>query len=74
MRHRMGYIAGGIMKRDDLIEWENRIMEEVVKRRKLGGYSMEAEGLLLMGEAMLKILGHLIDHAPKDDKPPFSKK
>lgn len=53
------------MTRDDLIELEKNIMAEVVKRRKLGGYSVEAEGLLILSEAMLKVLGYLIEKAPR---------
>lgn len=53
------------MTRDDLLDLEKRIMEEVVKRRKLGGYSVEAEGLLVLSESLLKILQHLIEKAPR---------
>lgn len=49
------------MKIDKLAELEKQVMEEVVRRRKLGGYSMEAEGILLFGESLLKVIGHLID-------------
>lgn len=53
------------MKIEKLAELEKQVMEEVVRRRKLGGYSMEAEGMLLFGEALLKLIGHLIDeHQP----------
>lgn len=51
------------MTKKDLIELEDRIMAEVVKRRQLGGYSADAEGLLLLAEAMLKIVGHLRERA-----------
>lgn len=53
------------MTRDDLIDLEKRIMEEVVKRRKLGGYSVEAEGILNLAESLLKVLQYLIDKAPR---------
>lgn len=61
------------MKRDDLVLLEHEIMKEVVRRRNLGGYSMEAEGILLLSEAMLKVVGHLIDEAPRNDKPAAKK-
>lgn len=53
------------MKSSDLIELEKVTMAEVVKRRGLGGYSTEAEGLLILNETLLKVLGHLIDEAPR---------
>ena len=62
------------MKITQLAELEKQLMEEVVRRRKLGGYSMEAEGILLMGEAMLKIVGHLIDEYPQNEETPNPKK
>ena len=57
------------MKIEKLAELEKQVMEEVVRRRKLGGYSMEAEGMLMFGEALLKVIGHLIDEhdAPSVD-------
>ena len=62
------------MKITQLAELEKQLMEEVVRRRKLGGYSMEAEGILLMGEALLKIVGHLIDEYPQNEETPNPKK
>lgn len=53
------------MTREDLSDLEKKIMEEVVKRRKLGGYSVEADGILTLAEAMLKVLQHLIEKAPR---------
>jgi hypothetical protein len=54
------------MTRADLIELEKTLMAEVVKRRSLGGYSAEAEGLMLHAEALLRIVQHLKDKAPRD--------
>lgn len=53
------------MHKKELEELEKEVMKEVVKRRSLGGYSTEAEGLLLDGEFFLKIMRHLIDQTRK---------
>ena len=53
------------MTRDDLEKLEAVLMEEVVKRRKLGGYSMEAEGILKLSESCLAIVQHLKAAAPR---------
>ena len=49
------------MKIEKLAELEKQVMEEVVRRRKLGGYSTDAEAILLFAESLLKVIGHLID-------------
>ncbi len=51
------------MKLSALIELEKIIVEEVVRRRKLGGYSQDADGILLISEVVMKILNHIIDEA-----------
>lgn len=56
------------MKLDKLAELEKQVMAEVVRRRQLGGYSMEAEGILLLGEALLKLIGHIIDEHKEPDQ------
>lgn len=53
------------MTRDDMIELEKRVMEEVVKRRKLGGYSVEAAGVLMLSETVLALVQHLKDQMPR---------
>ena len=53
------------MLKKELEELEKEVMKEVVKRRSLGGYSTEAEGLMLDGEFFLKIVRHLVDQAKK---------
>lgn len=55
------------MKIEKLVELEKQIMEEVVRRRQLGGYSMEADGMLLVTESLLKLVGHLIDEHTTPD-------
>ncbi len=47
------------MTREELIQLEKELMEEVVKRRKLGGYSVEAAGLALHAEALYKIVQYI---------------
>lgn len=56
------------MTRDDVIDLEKQMMEEVVKRRRLGGYSMEAEGVLRLCETTLAILQHIKDEMPRPKK------
>jgi len=53
------------MNREDLGDLEARLMEEVVKRRKLGGYSVEAAGVLMLAESTLAIVQHLKDGMPR---------
>lgn len=67
---------GDFMKRSDLVELEKAIMEEVVTRRRLGGYSQDAGGILLIAETLMRILTHIIDEMapPEEVKPPAKKK
>ena len=53
------------MRRSDLETLEATIMKEVVKRRQLGGYSADAEGILTLAEAILRLLQHLIETYPE---------
>lgn len=53
------------MNRDDLEVLEAKIMEEVVNRRRLGGYSVESAGILMLAESMLKVVHHLVDQEPR---------
>lgn len=52
------------MLRPDLIKLQEHISNEVIRRRGLGGYSTEAEGILLAMEINLKIVSHLIEQMP----------
>lgn len=47
------------MTRDDLEKLEAKIMDEVVTRRRLGGYSVEAAGVLILFESILKMVQHM---------------
>lgn len=49
------------MKRSDLLELEKTMMKEVVKRRALGGYSADAEGILVVCETLMRLLQYVID-------------
>lgn len=53
------------MKKEELEELEQILHDEYSRRRKLGGYSAEAEGLLILSEALFKITCHLNDNYPK---------
>jgi hypothetical protein len=53
------------LTRDDFEELEKQVMKEVVRRRSLGGYSVEAEGVLFLSECMLKIVRHLHEQIPR---------
>ncbi len=47
------------MKRLDLLVLEEPLAKEVERRRGLGGYSQDAEGILLLGETLLKLLQYV---------------
>ncbi len=54
------------MKRSDLLELEKTMMKEVVKRRALGGYSADAEGILTLCETLMRLLQHFVDEYPAE--------
>jgi hypothetical protein len=56
------------MTRDEMERIEARLMEEVVNRRKLGGYSMEANGILLLSETLLFLVQHIKSQMPVEKK------
>ena len=53
------------MKRDELVELEAKVMEEVVSRRKLGGFDANASTILFLTEIKLEVVRHLKDQAPR---------
>lgn len=53
------------MTRDDLERIERELEGLVVDRRRLGGFDVNAEGILIIGEAILRITRHLREKAPK---------
>lgn len=56
------------MQTADLIKLQEQLSHEVIRRRGLGSYSMEAEGILLALETNLKVVSHLIDQLPNNKK------
>jgi len=48
------------MNSADLFAIESLLIDEVAKRRKLGGYSTDAEAILLLAEVTLKLVQILI--------------
>ena len=57
------------MNRTDLEELEKKVMEEVVRRRKLGDYSQDAAGIRLLFEVALDVLRHLKERTPRPRQP-----
>lgn len=53
------------MTKPDLMLLAAKIHDEVLRRRRLGGYSQEAEGMLLLFETQLKIIDHLIKESSR---------
>ena len=54
------------MKRSDLMDMERAMTAEVVRRRQLGGYSQDAEGILLICETLMRLLQYNVDGCPPD--------
>lgn len=61
-------LGRGDMTRVDLEELEKRLKVEVEKRRHLGGYSSDAECLMLLSEAIYMIVSHLREALPTPKK------
>jgi len=53
------------MKRSDLQVLEATMMKEVIRRRALGGYSVDAEGILILCETLMRLLQHIVDEYPE---------
>ena len=59
------------MKRSDLQVLEATMMKEVIRRRALGGYSVDAEGILILCETLMRLLQHVVDEYPSvPEEPP----
>ncbi len=54
------------MKLSELQVLEAMVMKELVRRRSLGGYSVDAESLLIVYESLLKLVQHLISEFPTE--------
>jgi hypothetical protein len=53
------------MKREDLELLERKLLEEIAKRRQLGGYSTDAFALLMLAEVTYEIVRHLQEQLPR---------
>lgn len=58
------------MTRDQIEKIETIMVDEVAKRRKLGGYSQEAEAILMLCETMLMLTQHILGEMPLPKKRP----
>ena len=54
------------MKKADLEKLEKMITAEVVKRRSLGEYSADAAGLIILAEAQMHLIRHILERTPDD--------
>ena len=62
------------MRLQDLDEMEKKLMELVVKRRKLGGFDANAEAILSIVEWLYLLTGHIIDSEKDRHSQKISKK
>lgn len=53
------------MTKDDLKSMSDQLGEEIARRKKLGGYSMEADGLMIICTAVKHLTDHLLDTYPR---------
>ena len=61
------------MKRLDLLALEAPLAEETQRRRGLGGYSQDADGILLLCETLLKLLQYVQEVADNSLEPGLPK-
>lgn len=61
------------MTREDLEEIVKIVEKNVVRARSLGGFSTEAESLLIVWEVLLKVTRHLHESAPRKRNDPDRK-
>lgn len=54
------------MKRRDLQELGDKLMEEIVRRRKLGGYNADAATLEMLAVSVYELTRHLLEKAPRE--------
>lgn len=62
------------MTRDQLIKLETELADEVNRRAGLGGYSTDAEGILLLSRVLLQLVQHQLDVAYFSPLPGTAKK
>jgi hypothetical protein len=53
------------MTRDEFKDMEALMLDEVAKRRKLGGFDVHATTILALCESIMRIAKHLEDQIPK---------
>lgn len=53
------------MKKSELEELEKQVMQELVKRRMLGGFDANADTILKLTEWQFKLVQHEVDKAKK---------
>lgn len=56
------------MTRDDLEELEAKVMKLLVQRRALGGFDTNAEAVLVLTEAMMRLIMHIKEKTPRTRK------
>lgn len=56
------------MTREGMEDLEKKVMKELVRRRALGGYSADAEGILLLYECLFDLVRHLKEKTPKNER------
>lgn len=61
------------MKRLDLLVLEEPLAKEMERRRGLGGYNQDADGILLIGETLLKLLQYVQEVADNSLEPGLPK-
>jgi len=61
------------MNREEIDYVLSLVEAQVVKARQLGGYSTEAESLMVVWEVLLKITRHLQEKTPRKKYDPNSK-
>lgn len=57
-----------MMTKEELQNLEARLMELLVQRRRLGGYNSEAESVLLLTEAIFKVVQHINSSTKRPNK------
>lgn len=56
------------MTREELEKWKDILVKEELRRRNLGGYSVEAEGLIILTAALLKVVQFLLEKPTREKK------
>lgn len=54
-----------MMTKQELQELEKLMMEELVKRRRLGGFDANADTILVLSEVLYKVVNHMASKETK---------